>query len=64
MYRLTIYENDGEKTVDECSDEDDLKDMVDMAMNDIEQKAIKTFSVSWISEKRFIPEKPFWEKGK
>ena len=29
------------------------------ALNDIEKKAIKTFSVSWISAKTYT--KPFWE---
>ena len=65
MYRLTItvhrplsYEGD-EKTVDEYSDEDELREAVEDALNDIEKKAIKTFSVSWISGKTYT--KPFWE---
>ena len=58
MYRLTIYEGD-EKTVDEYSDEDELREAVEYALNDIEKKAIKTFSVSWISAKTYT--KPFWE---
>lgn len=61
MFRLTIYENDGEKTVDEFGEIDDLRITVDNAVDDIERKTIKTFSVSWISEKPFR-EKPFWEK--
>ena len=58
MYRLTIYEGD-EKTIDEYSDEDELREAVEDALNDIEKKAIKTFSVSWISGKTYT--KPFWE---
>lgn len=59
MYRLTIYEGD-KKSVDEFKDEDDLRESVDLALNDIEHKRIKTFSVSWISGRTY--EKPFWEK--
>ena len=57
MYRLTIYGD--EKNVDEFEDEDDLREAVENALNDIERKAIKTFSVSWISGKTYT--KPFWE---
>ena len=60
MYRLTIYEGN-EKTVDEFDDEDELREAVESALNDIEKKAIKTFSVSWISAKTYT--KPFWEEG-
>jgi hypothetical protein len=60
MFRLTIYQSDGEKIVDEFGDEDDLREAVDAALNDIERKAIKTFSVSWISGKTY--QKPFWEQ--
>lgn len=59
MYRLTIYEGDN-KSVDEFEDEDDLRSAVDDALNDIERKAIKTFSVSWISKGTY--NKPFWEE--
>jgi len=48
-----------EKTVEEFEDEDDLREAVDVALNDIEKKAIKTFSVSWIGAKTYT--KPFWE---
>ena len=58
MYRLTIYEGN-EKTVDEFDDEDELREAVESALNDIEKKVIKTFSVSWISAKTYT--KPFWE---
>jgi len=60
MYRLTIYERD-EKTTDEFDDEDDMREAVDIALNDLEKKSIKTFSVSWISEGGSY-QKPFWEK--
>ncbi len=60
MYRLTIYEGD-EKTIDEYSDEDELREAVEDALNDIEKKAIKTFSVSWISGKTYTI--PVWEEG-
>lgn len=59
MYRLTIYQRD-EKSVDEIEDEDELREAVESALNDVEHKRIKTFSVSWISEKRY--QKPFWEE--
>ena len=58
MYRITIYQ-ENEKTVGEFDDEDDLREAVEAAINDIEKKAIKTFSVSWISDKTYT--KPFWE---
>jgi len=59
MYRLTIYGD--EKDVDEFDDENELREVVDAALNDIESKAIKIFSVSWISAKTYT--KPFWEEG-
>mgnify|MGYP006309388177 FL=1 len=59
MYRLTIHQRD-EKSVDEFGDEDELRDAVESALNDIEHKRIKTFSVSWISGKTY--QKPFWEE--
>ena len=62
LYRLTIYDNGANKSVEEFDDEDDLRDRIDDALNDIEKKAIKTFSVSWISESRYPTSKPFWEK--
>lgn len=58
MYRLTIYET-GEKSVDEFSDEDNLRDAVKTAMDGIENHRIKTFSVSWLSEQTHT--KGFWE---
>ena len=61
MYRITIYKGE-KKDVDEVKDEDVLRELVEAALNDIERKAIKTFSVSWISKKNY--EKPFWEKEK
>lgn len=59
MYRLTIYQRD-EKSVDEFGDEDELRDAVDSALDDVEHKRVKTFSVSWISGKTY--QKPFWEE--
>jgi hypothetical protein len=59
MYRITTY-NQNDKMVDEV--EDELREVVDAALDDLERKAIKTFSVSWISSGRAY-EKPFWEKG-
>ncbi len=59
MYRLTVYEH-GDKTVDEFADEDELREAVDSAIVDIEEKRIKTFSVSWISKNTRT--KSFWEK--
>ena len=58
MYRLTIYQGD-QKTVNEISDEDELREAVESALNDIENKAIKTFTVSWINQGTY--QKPFWE---
>ena len=60
MYRLTIYKQN-HKDVVEYKDEDELKDAVDGALNDIENKAIKTFSVSWLSDSTFVTDKPYWE---
>lgn len=51
LYRLTKYNNAGDKDVDEFNDEDKLRDQVDVAMDEIEAKRIKTYMVSWISDK-------------
>jgi len=59
MYRITFYQQDL-KFVSEIDDEDELRDAVASAVDDIEQKQIKTFAVSWISNKS-RPEKGFWE---
>lgn len=59
MYRITIYQQD-EKFVNELEDEDELRDAVTAALDDVEQKQIKTFSVSWLSEKPHRS-KGFWE---
>jgi hypothetical protein len=61
MYRLTIYANDGEKTVDEFEDEDELREQVESSVNDLENREIKSFVVSRVSGRTY--EKPFWEKG-
>ena len=58
MYRITMYQQD-EKFVNEVEDEDELRDAVTAALDDIEQKQIKTFSVSWLSDKTY--KKGFWE---
>jgi hypothetical protein len=60
MYRLTIYANDGEKTVDEFEDEDELREQVESSVNDLENREIKSFVVSRVSGRTY--EKPFWEK--
>ena len=59
MYRMTIYQQD-EKFVSEIDDEDELRDAVASAVDDIEQKQIKTFSVSWLSANTHT--KPFWDE--
>lgn len=61
MYRLTIYDHE-DKTVIELDDEDELREVVDSALDDIEKETIKTFSVSWISKKT-PRQKPFWVVG-
>jgi hypothetical protein len=60
MYRITIYDNDGTKTVDEMNDEDELRSRIDDCKDDIENKIIKTFSVSWLSSYRH--QEKWWEK--
>ena len=61
MYRITYYDfSTNTKTVEEFNDEDDMRETVDMCLNDIENKAIRAFTVSTISGK--VYEKPFWEK--
>ena len=62
MYRMTMYDLIG-KTVCEYNDEDEMREAVDAALNDIEAKVIKTFSVSWLSKNTYTPDRPFWEKG-
>ena len=59
MYKLSIWQND-EKSVEEFDDEDELRERVDDCLNDIDKKAIKTFTVSWISQGSYV--KPWWEK--
>jgi len=61
MYRVTTYDNDGNKTVDEIEDVDELREYIDLVRADIEDREIKTFSVSWLSGKTY--KEPFWEKG-
>lgn len=61
MYRLTIYDNQGDKSsVDEIEDEDELRENVESSVNDLENKEIKSFVVSRVSGKTY--QKPFWEK--
>ena len=60
MYRMTVYDNQGDKAVDEIEDNDELRDQVEAALTDIEEHEIKSFTVSRISGKSY--EKPFWEK--
>jgi hypothetical protein len=60
MYRMTIYDNKGDKAVDEFETEDELRDQVEAALTDIESREIKSFTVSRVSKKTY--EKPFWEK--
>ncbi len=62
MYRLTIYENDGEKTVDEYPQDDIglLRSVIGDAMNDLENRAITSFVVSRVSKGSY--KKPFLEK--
>jgi len=61
MYRITLYEGD-DKSVEEFDDEDDMRDRVDQCLDDLENKSIKSFTVSWISQNRYPIDKPFWEK--
>jgi hypothetical protein len=60
IYRMTIYDNQGDKAVDEIEDNDELRDQVEAALTDIEKREIKSFAVSRVSRKNY--EKPFWEK--
>uniref|UniRef100_A0A6M3L508 Uncharacterized protein n=1 Tax=viral metagenome TaxID=1070528 RepID=A0A6M3L508_9ZZZZ len=61
MYRITIYDKEGEKSVlHEGRDEDELRDMVESCVNDLENKEIRSFVVSRVSGGTF--KKPFWEK--
>ena len=59
LYRITLYPG---KDVTELDDEDDLRDYVDNCLDDVEKKSIKSFTVSWISEKGGPLQKPFWEE--
>lgn len=58
MFRLTIYDDDNKKAVDEFQDEDEFREVVEDALNDIETESIKSFTVSRISKKTY--QKPFW----
>lgn len=59
-YRITIYQ-DSLKDIYETDDEDEVRDQVDSCLDDLEKKSIKSFTVSWISEKAPSINKPFWE---
>jgi len=59
MYRVTVWEDD-EKTVTEYDDEDELRDLVEICLDDLERGAITSFVVSRISKGSY--KKPFWEK--
>jgi len=60
IYRMTVYDRQGDKAVDEFEDEDELRDEVEAAMIDIERREIKSFTVSRVTSKTY--EKPFWER--
>jgi len=60
MYRLTIWDNQGDKSVDDIEDEDELRDSIESSVNDLENREIKSFVVSRVSGKTY--QKPFWEK--
>jgi hypothetical protein len=60
MYRLTIYDNADNKSVDEFRDEDALREQIDIAQDKIEKHAIKTYSVSWIVEKQ--TDRHWWDE--
>ena len=61
MYRITIYDKEGEKSVlHEGRDEDELRDMVESCVNDLENKDIRSFVVSRVSGGTY--KTPFWEK--
>jgi hypothetical protein len=57
---MTIIANDGDKFVDEFEDEEELRDAIDTATNDLEARDIRSFVVFRSSGKTY--EKPFWEK--
>lgn len=59
MYRITLYHNN-EKTIDEMSDEDEMRGAVEKCLNDLEAREISSFTVSWISKHHY--DIPFWEK--
>ena len=60
MYKIVSYDYENNKTVDEVSDETELKDLVDLYLNDLEISSLKTFTVSRVKEG--LSQKPFWEK--
>jgi len=60
MYRITIYNNDNEKEVNEMKDEDRAREIITQCTDDVEAGRIKSFVVS-----RIVPsfyQKPFWEE--
>ena len=61
MYRITIYDKDGQKNIIlETKDEDEMRETVDTCINDLENTEIRGLLVSRLSEGRY--QKPFWEK--
>lgn len=60
MYRVTIYDYQSGKTVDETNDEDELREYVESALDDLENKNIKSFVTSRVNEGTYT--KPFWEE--
>ena len=61
MYRITIYNNDNEKEVNEMKDEDRMREIVNQCTDDIEAEHIKSFVVSRVVSRSFY-QKPFWEE--
>ena len=61
MYRLTTYDNSGNKDSDEFKDEDALRNEIDRAIDQIESHQLKTFSVSWIKDSS-AEKSEWWDK--
>lgn len=49
-YRVTVYNHNGEKDIEEISDEDSMRDAVDQYLNEVESGKIRTFMVSRINK--------------
>jgi len=60
-FRITIYEYQKDKEVDEFDNQEEFAEMLEYAIKDLLHGNIKAFSASRLSKKTY--QKPFWEEN-